>query len=750
MKVTTVLAALVLAGPILSGGPLHAQAMSQADGGGAPPARAPDGRLEVMAVAAHGTVKVDGVLNDAVWRRARPVTGFVQAEPHGGEPATQRTDVWVAYDSKNLYIAAYCHDTDPSGEVVNDIRRDFSAANQDAFEVILDTFGDRRNGYEFMTNPEGAKYDAQIANEGRETNQSWDAVWRVRTRRGPGGWTVEMAIPFRSIRFAEGAHRIWGINFERRLRRNNELDYWSPVPRAYDLSRVSLAGDLVGLPTTSNGHDLQVKPYVEGTTVRPTGGTRYTQKASVGVDVRYGLTDGLSLDLTAHPDFAQAEADQQQVNLTQFPLYYPEKRYFFLENAGLFYVGDQGYNNRITAPQPDKDLILFFSRRIGLTADGQPVPIVGGARITGHQGAFGIGAFSIQTQATGTSGPDNYSVIRLRRDILGNSDVGAIFMMRQNTDSAADHNRVYGVDANLRIMGADWSSYYVRTSTPGLGAGQFAWRTSINREWNVGELRGGVMSVGTNFRDDIGFYTRTDSRKWFLDAGIRPRIKALQRLGILEMHPHIHFAYYTDQRSRLVASSLFGGYTFFFNDGGYAEATITPERQTLTQPFTIHVGSPALAPGEYNWTSYTWKLTTDPAKPLNIAAIVTTGGLWSGTQTGLNITAVAQPTYRFNVSLGLQRTAAKLHAPEETWVKTLWTLRTNYSFSTRVFLNALLQYDADQRVFNANVRFDLIHGPLSHLYIVYNEQRSTLPVTAQGWESPGRSIIVKFTQMFSF
>lgn len=750
MRFIAVVTCLLVVGPTLLTGPLRAQADSHANGAMAPAPRARDGRLEVTAVAVRGTVKVDGVLNDAVWRRARPVTGFVQAEPYEGRPATERTDVWVAYDGSTLYIAAYCHDSDPAGEVVNDISRDFAATDQDAFEVILDTFADRRNGYEFITNPEGAKYDAQIANEGRETNPSWDAVWRVRTHRGRGGWTVEMAIPFRSIRFAEGVNRVWGINFERRLRRRDEVDYWSPVPRAYDLSRVSLAGDLVGLPTTSNGHDLRVKPYVEGTTVRPTGGTQYTEKGSVGVDVKYGLTDGLTLDLTAHPDFAQAEADQQQVNLTQFPLYYPEKRDFFLENAGIFYVGDMGYNDRVSAPQPDQDMILFFSRRIGLTADGRPVPIAGGARVTGRQDGFGIGAFSMQTQASGGSGPNNYSVVRVRRDILGHSDVGAIFMMRQNTDSAADYNRVYGMDANLRILGADWSSYYVRTATPGLSGGEYAWRTSIDREWNIGELRGGVMSVGKHFRDDIGFYRRTDSRKWFLDAGLRPRLRSLQRLGILEMHPHVHLIYYTDLQSRLVASSFFGGYTFFFTDGGYAEATATPQRETLTQPFTIHAGSPPLPAGEYDWTSYGWKLATNPSRPFNVSAIVTTGGLWSGSQTGLNITGVVQPSYHFNVSLGLQRTAATLRQPEESWVKTLWTLRANYSFNTKAFLDALLQYDADQRVFNANVRFDLIHGPLSHLYVVYNEQRSTLPVTSADWVSPGRSIILKFTQMLSF
>jgi hypothetical protein len=316
------------------------------------PARSESGRLQVLAVETTDGVVIDGVLDDFVWRVAPPVSGFVQAEPYEGEPATENTEVQVAFDRKNLYIAAHCYDRDPSGIVVNDIREDFVTGEQDTFEIVLDTFHDRRNGFVFMTIPEGARADQQMANEGREVNASWDAVWFVRTSRSELGWIVEIAIPFSALRFDLERSPLWGINFSRRIRRNNEIDFWSPVPRSYTLNRVSLAGELAGLGESHPGRDFRVKPYVAGATVRSTGGESFAKDGNVGVDVKYGITRALTLDVTVKPDFAQVEADEQQVNLTQFSQFFPEKRDFFLENSGIFYVGDAARNNRVTYLSP--------------------------------------------------------------------------------------------------------------------------------------------------------------------------------------------------------------------------------------------------------------------------------------------------------------------------------------------------------------------------------------------------------------
>ena len=346
----------------------------------------------LAALQVRDVIRVDGVLDDEAWSRAAVAKDFTQSEPREGQPATEPTEVMVAFDAQYLYIGARMRDSDPSREIVNDIRKDFREDDQDDFEVIIDTFRDRRNGYIFIVNPEGGRVDRQIANEGREINSSWDAVWDVKTQRTREGWTAEFRIPFRTLRFDPGVDQSWGINFSRRIRRKNEVTFWSPVPRAYNLMRLSMAGDVTGLQPGQSGRDIRIKPYLLNTTLRGVGGTSFDNEINAGVDAKVAVTRGLTLDLTVRPDFAQVEADEQQVNLTQFAQFFPEKRESFLENSGIFYVGDAARLNRVfTPPTPDDDNLLFFSRRIGIRADRQPLEIDAGARLTGVAGGFGIG-----------------------------------------------------------------------------------------------------------------------------------------------------------------------------------------------------------------------------------------------------------------------------------------------------------------------------------------------------------------------
>jgi hypothetical protein len=720
-------------------------------------------RPSIVAVPASGPVRIDGVFDEPFWAAAPEATGFVQSEPREGLPASERTVVRVAWDEDNLYIAAYLYDSEPAGIVVNDIRKDFSETEQDNFAVILDTFTDRRNGYVFMTNLAGARNDQQSANEGREVNTSWDAVWSVRTRRVDDGWTAEMAIPFRALRFADPgtagfrsagedgdqAGMTWGVNFSRRIRRRNEVDYWAPVPRAYTLTRLSLAGDLTGLPAAAGGRDLRIKPYIAGRTVRPTGGTDYTGTGDVGLDLKYGVTGSLTLDAAVNPDFAQVEADEQQVNLTQFSQFFPEKREFFLENSGVFYVGDAARNNRLfRAPTADEDLLLFFSRRIGLTESGREIPIIGGARLTGRAGGLVMGALTAQTKAAEGEPATNYSVLRLRRNVFASGDVGGIFMMRLNTDDSGDYNRVYGTDLNLRLPGeTDWSSYVIRSSAPGVESGQYAWRTSLNHEGTFFHAKGGVMAVGEGFVDDLGYYRRTAVRKWFVDTGLRPRPESLRRIGVREMHPHIVWDYYTDLDGRKLAYRLHSGYTFFFDNGGFSELSVNPNFESIDSPLRLHPNAPELPAGRYGWEEWRLRFNSDPSRAVSFTLSGSAGGLWSGTQKAISGALTLKPGYRFRSSLGVQRTDASLDDPVGDFVRTIWTVRANYSFSTTMFVDAFAQYDPDRDQFNTNIRFNVIHHPLSDLFIVYNEQRIT------GLENDfptGRSVIVKVTQMVSF
>jgi len=707
-------------------------------------------RLSVVAVAVRGGMEVDGVLDEPVWRTGPAATGFVQAEPREGEAASERTEVRVAYDERNLYIGARLWDADPGGLVVTDIKKDFTETEQDGFGVILDTFRDRRNGYVFLTNPEGARADWQVANEGREINTSWDAVWTVRTRRDAEGWTVEMSIPFRALRFDEGVDS-WGINFSRRIRRKNELAYWSPVPRSFTLTRLSLAGDLQGLPSASGGRDLRVKPYVLGAEVREAGTTGYEGRQDVGLDLKAGLLDAFTLDLTVNPDFAQVEADVQQVNLTQFSQFFPEKREFFLENSGLFYVGDAARNNRVFAtPTPDEDLLLFFSRRVGVADDGRAIPISAGGRLTGRVGRTNIGAIAMRTDdISGVPGSD-YGVLRVRQNVLSGSDVGGIFMMRDARDTGPtgdDYNRVYGADANLRFPGnVDWSTYLVRTESPGLDGGQYAWRTSVNREANFVHIKLGLMELGENFNDDLGFFRRTAVRKYFVDFGLRPRPASMQRLGVREMHPHIVWNYYEDLDGHILAKNLHSGYTFFMQDGGFWELSVNPKFERIARPFRISPDVDAIPEGSYSWAEYQIRGSSDPSRSVSGGVTGIVGGLWSGTQKTINADLTLRPSYKFYLEARVQRTAGQLDLPEADFTRTFWTFRSNYSFSTNMFVDALIQYDPGSERINTNVRFNLIHHPLSDLFIVFNEQRFE---TGEGI-APGRGLTVKATQMVAF
>jgi hypothetical protein len=713
------------------------------------PAPLPSSSARVLnATAVRGTIVVDGRLDEAEWLAAPVASGFTQSEPRTGEPASESTEVRVLYDADRLYIGAYLHDRAPEGIVVNDIKKDFNSEQQDAFEVILDTFRDRRNGYVFMTNLAGARADRQVANEGREINTSWDAVWTVKTRRVDDGWIVEMAIPFRTLRFDFARAESWGINFSRRIRRVNEVSFWAPVPRAFNLARVSLAGELTGIAHDGTTRDLRVKPYVAGRTVRETGGVQSHSTGDVGVDVKYGVTPGLTLDLTLNPDFAQAEADEQQVNLTQFSQFFPEKREFFLENSGIFYVGDAARNNRVSlAPTPDEDMLLFFSRRIGLSPDGRDVAIPAGLRLTGSISGVTVGALSMRTQSTSASPGNQYSVLRLRRNLFTGSDVGVIAIDREGLGaSGADWNRLVGIDANFRLPGNwDWNSYGVGSRKPGKSGGQYTYRTSLSHEGNFFHGKAGVLEIGSGFSDDVGYFRRTDTRKYILDVGVRPRPSSLAEVGVREMHPHLTWAYYENLRGEMTAKNLHSGYTFFLNDGGFFELSANPNFQRIDAPFAI---SPSIAPipaGSYGWTDYQLKGGTDASRALSATYTFITGGLWSGRQRTQQVVVSARPTSRLGASLGLSHTEGTLRTPDASFEALLWTTRVNYSFTTNMFFDALTQYDPRQHLLNANLRFNVIHHPLSDLFIVLNQQKFTTPDAP----ATGFGVIVKFTQMLS-
>lgn len=707
----------------------------------------PDGRKQVAAVQTATPIVVDGTLDEAVWTLAAPATGFIQADPLEGQPATEETEVRLAYDSDYLYIAVFCHDSSPKGVVVNDIRKDFATGNQDTIDVLLDTFGDHRNGFVFSTNAEGAKADTQMANEGRDVNANWDAVWWVAAHTIEGGWTAEFRIPFKTLRFEAGDGHTWGVNFARRVRRKNEISYWSPVSRAYNIYRASAAGTLTGLPPLRPGRNMRIKPFLVGGAVRAVGEPEFGGDFTGGVDFKAGITPSLTFDATINPDFAQAEADEQQVNLTQFSLFFPEKREFFLENSGIFYFGDIPRNKRQSSrfSPPEEDLLLFFSRRIGLTETGAQQPLYGGVRLTGRAGAYGLGFMTMQSEADGGRPGANYTVARVRRDIFKSSDIGAIVLSREPAGDSTDFNRVAGVDANFRFFkNLSINSFAAQSNTPGETRNENSAKVAIGWEDSLKRMGMSVMTIGEGFKDDIGFVRRVGVTRYFYDIAFLPQPESLRKRGIRQLQPHARMFNYYDPDGELVTRNAHAAMQVTLNTGTFFEYAFEPRVESINKPFMIYPGV-AIPVGRYDWTQHLFVYEGDHSKALSGSGRLTVGNFWSGSQRTAQISVLYRPTFRMLFDFGMQISDIELDLPAAAFTTTLANLRVGYSFNSNMFLDTLVQYRNDVKQFSANVRFNLIHHPLSDFFIVYNESQFT-----DTTQTAGRGIVVKYTQMFSF
>ena len=706
---------------------------------------------------------LDGdIAGDPAWQQAAPATNFQQEQPDEGQPSTERTEVRIVFTNDTLYVGVVCYDRSPDSIIVSDARRDSPLDNTDSFQIIFDTYRDRLNGFVFGTNPAGIEYDGQVTNEGQGGgglaggqrqqpgagsgfNLNWDGAWEVRTRITETGWAAEFAIPFRTLRFPSGATQTWGVNFQRNIRRRNERSYWAPISRQYNLYRLSLAGALTGLqaPVVRN---LKITPFVLGNVlqsgVRPVD-ARLDRDA--GVDVKYSVTPSLVLDATVNTDFAQVEIDDQQVNLDRFDLFFPEKRPFFLENAGFFTVGNPG------------EVDLFFSRRIGIGPSGEAIAINGGGRLSGKAGKYNIGLLDMQTDDVrllnvpagaphDRQAGSNFAVMRVSRDLPNRSTIGGIFINRAGMGRFAadrDYNRTYALDGKVGIrQHTVLSSFVAKTDTPGVEDGDYAYnvrsRTSVSRF----DLDFGYQDVGERFNPEVGFLTRRGYRK--PDARLMTRWRPGGFLRLHEIRPHTSYRAFFGPDDLLESMQWHIDSHWQFKNSYEIHTGVNLTEEGLRRPFEIFP-KVFVPPGSYEHKEAQLVFMTNQGAPFSLNFETRIGGFFGGERVSLSPVVRMRAGETLTAEIAYQRNDVEL--PWGDFSTNLLRTRLSYSFNTRTFVQGLAQYNDRADLWSVNVRFGWLQAANTGLFVVYTDTRGLYDLFERP-QRTDRSFVIKFSRMF--
>jgi hypothetical protein len=691
--------------------------------------------------------------------------GMLQVSPRYGQPSTERTEIWVLFDEANIYVAARCWDTTPPERwIANELRRDTNQMrNNDHFGVGFDTFYDRRSGVMFYANPLGGFADYSVTDEGAP-NSDWNPVWDVRTGRFDGGWTLEMKFPFKSLRYTSGDGKVWGIQFRRSIRHKNEWTYWTPVPQnmagPMALNRVSMFGTVVGLDLPPAGRNLELKPYALGkmTTDRSaTPPTRNDNDGDVGGDVKYGVTANLTADLTINTDFAQVEIDEQQVNLTRFNLFLPEKREFFLEGRGLFDFGRGGAGGGGSGGIPGMGFggvsdvpYLFYSRRIGLNRN-RIIPIDVGGRLTGKVGAWGLGVLNIQTgdEAVSESPATNFTVVRLKRDILRRSAIGAMVTNRsQLASNAPGSNQAYGVDAAFGFyQNVSLGGYYARTETTNVRGDDESYQGKFDWVPDRYGLQAEFLKVGQAFNPEVGFLRRTNFARSFASARFSPRPQHMP--AIRKFTYQASMEYYENGAGQVESRQQTGRFNIEFDNSDVLNIEGSANYDMLLVPFAPSPGA-VIPPGGYHYADMSATYSVGAQRRLSGNIGVQLGQYYNGT-----IRALTLSQGRFAIlkqfSVEPRLSINHIELPTGEFTQKQFGARTDYGFSPRMFASALLQYSSADRTFSSNVRFRWEYRPGSEFFVVWTDEQNTNPLDPrESLELRNRAFVVKMTRLFRF
>ena len=730
---------------------------------------------ELPRMSAHRTseeIKIDGMLDEPVWQNVEPIRQLYQIQPDQGEPATEKSEIRILYDDKKLYFGFVFFDSEIDKIVANDMRRDSSGLRSNDYGfLLLDTYNDQRNAVFFRFTPVGGMEDTAVSNSGGSLNTSWDIVWECRCRINEDNWTAEIAIPFSQLRFEQSEMMNWGLNFGREIARKREIAAWNEAPKTYGglaKYRTAYFGTLEGLEGIAPSKHLELLPYLlpgasytsgvnedEGDLVLDIKyGEAQIHRGNAfaflkgGLDLKYGVTPNLTADLTFNTDFAQVEADQEQVNLTRFSLFFPEQRPFFLEGASIFDVGIPRPSFRRPPP-----LLLFYSRRIGL-AKGHAVPILGGGKMTGKIGPYGIGILNVLTNTfkddefqIGQPSVDeprtNYSVVRVNRDILEGSTVGGIFINKQNTDA---YNRTAGLDFSYRptreinVQGL-WARTF-ETDIPDLSTASFDSRVSpksnaffFGGDWrtNLFRLDASYTDIGEDFNPEVGYIQRRDVRRFRGGGSYTPWP---EKFGIREIQIGPEIDLVLTQENELETQEITFDTQFEFETGDDIGFEVKNTMENLDRNFQIQGVS--IPVDDYNFTTLQISMRTSSSRMIAGQLQVEFGEFYSGTRRGFLIDATARPNAKLSIEPFIEFNRITL--PDEEFDANAFGGRVSYSFSTTLFTKVFTQWSTDRDMLSANFLVNYIYRPGSDVYLVFDQNYDTRDggIKLLGWTVVGK------------
>ncbi|OFV96769.1 MAG: hypothetical protein A3F68_10945 [Acidobacteria bacterium RIFCSPLOWO2_12_FULL_54_10] len=701
------------------------------------------GPRNALAVQTADAIRIDGLLDEAAWRQAQAVTEFFQKDPHEGEISSERTEVRILYTNSSIYFGIRCYDTEPSHILATELRRDNDFANDDSISVILDTFHDRRSAFQFRTNPQGTQYDALVTDEGRITDVNWDEQWASVAKTDDGGWTAEIEIPFKSLRLSPKEEQSWGIDFERVIRRKNEFTYWSNYHRGFNFTQVSQAGNLNGLKGLTAGLTLRVKPFVKSAITHIDGDPLVVSDvgslSDIGLeDVKWRITSDFTADFTVNTDFAETDVDAQVLNLTRFPVFFPEKREFFVEGAGIFDYGPGG--------GAASEMKLFFSRRIGLSPDPQraTIPILAGGKLTGKTNGWTVGLLDVQTDQFDKIPKRNFSVLRVKKDLFARSNAGIIATNRDSAVSGDPYNRGVGVDANFFFLD-HFSIQGFATSTFSPGKDKDHWAGRIRSFWDSDFVfvNGEHMVLQRNFNPEMGWLPRGDMKKTRAQFDLKPRPN---NELIRQFFLRSTLDYITNQAGELETRNQDFSFETAFQSGDRVIARYTHMFDRIRRNFSIQNRLP-VAPGDHTWEFAQFRFIPSSNRILSGEVnIRREWGFYGGQNTEFNWSPLWKPTPRLSINPTYQWNRVKLASGKFT--SNLINSQVNYAFSNAWLTGTTLQYNSLAKLVVVNFRLNYIYRPGDDFFLIYNESRNLA-------DSPtgrlvNRSIIAKITHSWDF